>query len=104
MPFAQPSKRKNRLWRFWCGATAPALTLGCSSRPARTLPGQRPPWRTLALNPSIVSLEDGMKGKTLISALALIAALPKVAWAATVTGRITYLDLNMHRLMLDNSD
>ena len=45
-----------------------------------------------------------MKGKTLISALALIAALPKVAWAATVTGRITYLDLNMHRLMLDNSD
>jgi hypothetical protein len=58
----------------------------------------------LALNLIIVSLEDEMKGKTLISALALVAALPTGAWAATVTGRITYTDLNNHRLMLDNSD
>jgi len=45
-----------------------------------------------------------MKGKNLISALALLAGMPSAASAATVTGRITYLDLNTHRLMLDNSD
>ena len=44
-----------------------------------------------------------MKGKILISALALMA-LSSSAWAITVTGRITYLDLNARQLMLDNSD
>lgn len=45
-----------------------------------------------------------MKNRLLISTIALVAALPSAAWAATVTGRITYLDLSAHHLMLDNSD
>lgn len=45
-----------------------------------------------------------MKRKILLSTVALIAALPSSVWAATATGRITYLDLNAHQLMLDNSD
>ena len=45
-----------------------------------------------------------MKGKILVSALGFTMALSSVAWAATVSGRITYLDLNAHKLMLDNSD
>jgi hypothetical protein len=49
-------------------------------------------------------MEDEMKGKILISALGLTMALSSSAWAATVSGRITYLDLDAHKLMLDNSD
>jgi hypothetical protein len=49
-------------------------------------------------------LEEEMKSTLLISTIALVAALPSAAWAATVTGRITYLDLNAHHVMLDNSD
>ena len=45
-----------------------------------------------------------MKNRVLISAIALVATLPSAAWAVTVTGRITYLDLNAHHVMLDNSD
>jgi hypothetical protein len=45
-----------------------------------------------------------MKSRVLISAIALVASLPSAAWAATVTGRITYLDPNGHHVMLDNSD
>lgn len=45
-----------------------------------------------------------MKGKILISAFGLTMALASAASAATVSGRITYLDLDAHRLMLDNSD
>ena len=45
-----------------------------------------------------------MKGTTLISTIALMAVLPSAAWAATITGRITYLDLISHHVMLDNSD
>lgn len=45
-----------------------------------------------------------MRNKFLVSAIALVASLPGAAWAATVTGRITYLDLNGHHVMLDNSD
>jgi len=45
-----------------------------------------------------------MKNKLLISTIALVAALPTAAQAATVTGRVTYLDLSAHHLMLDNSD
>jgi hypothetical protein len=49
-------------------------------------------------------LEEEMKSKLLISTIVLLAALPSAAWAATVTGRVTYLDLSAHHLMLDNSD
>jgi len=42
--------------------------------------------------------------RVLVSALALTMALSSPAWAATVSGRITYLDLDAHKLMLDNSD
>ena len=42
--------------------------------------------------------------KVLVSALALTMALSSTALAATVSGRITYLDLDAHKLMLDNSD
>lgn len=45
-----------------------------------------------------------MKSRVLISVIALVASLPSAAWAATVTGRITYLDPNGHHVMLDNSD
>jgi hypothetical protein len=47
-----------------------------------------------------------MKGKFLVSILALVATISSSAQAATVTvtGRITYLDLNAQHLMLDNSD
>ena len=42
--------------------------------------------------------------RVLVSALAFIMVLSSAAFAATVTGRITYLDLEAHKLMLDNSD
>lgn len=45
-----------------------------------------------------------MKSRVLISVIALMASLPSAAWAATVTGRITYLDPNGHHVMLNNSD
>lgn len=45
-----------------------------------------------------------MKNRVLVSAIALVATFPSAAWASTVTGRITYLDLNAHHVMLDNSD
>ena len=45
-----------------------------------------------------------MRGKILISAFGLSMFLPCAASAATVFGRITYLDLDAHRLMLDSSD
>jgi len=45
-----------------------------------------------------------MRNRFLVSAIALVASLPSAAWAATVTGRITYLDLNGHHVMLNNSD
>jgi hypothetical protein len=45
-----------------------------------------------------------MKSRVLISVIALVASLPSAAWAATVTGRITYLDPNGHHVMLNNSD
>jgi hypothetical protein len=45
-----------------------------------------------------------MKSRALISVIALVASLPSAAWAATVTGRITYLDPNGHHVMLNNSD
>ena len=45
-----------------------------------------------------------MKRRVLISVIALGASLPSAAWAATVTGRITYLDPNGHHVMLNNSD
>jgi hypothetical protein len=45
-----------------------------------------------------------MKGKFLVSILALVATISSSAQAATVTGRITYLDLNAQHLMLNNSD
>jgi hypothetical protein len=49
-------------------------------------------------------MEDEMKGKILVSAFGLTMTLASAASAATVSGRITYLDLDAHRLMLDNSD
>jgi len=45
-----------------------------------------------------------MKHTFMASALALLTLLPSTAWAATATGRITYLDLSSHHLMLDNSE
>lgn len=45
-----------------------------------------------------------MKSRVLISVIALVASLPSAAWAATVSGRITYLDPNGHHVMLNNSD
>ena len=45
-----------------------------------------------------------MKGKIVVSALGLALTFSSAAWAATVSGRITYLDIDTHRLMLDNSD
>ena len=45
-----------------------------------------------------------MKNISLVSAIALVAILPSAARAATAIGRITYLDLKAHHLMLDNSD
>lgn len=45
-----------------------------------------------------------MKGKIVVLALGLAMTFSTAAWAATVSGRITYLDLDAHRLMLDNSD
>jgi hypothetical protein len=45
-----------------------------------------------------------MKRIALVSVLSLCTLVPGAAWAATVTGRITYLDRNSHRLMLDNSE
>jgi hypothetical protein len=49
-------------------------------------------------------MEDEMKGKIVVLALGLAMTFSTAAWAATVSGRITYLDLDAHRLMLDNSD
>lgn len=45
-----------------------------------------------------------MRGKLLVWTLGLAIALSSAASAATVSGRITYLDLGAHKLMLDNSD
>jgi len=42
--------------------------------------------------------------RVLVSALALTMALSSAALAATASGRITYLDLDAHKLMLDNND
>lgn len=42
--------------------------------------------------------------RVLVSALAFTMAVSSAALAATVSGRITYLDLDAHKLMLDNSD
>jgi len=42
--------------------------------------------------------------RVLVSALALTMALSSAALAATASSRITYLDLDAHKLMLDNSD
>jgi hypothetical protein len=47
-------------------------------------------------------MEDEMK--VLVSALTLTMALSSETLAATVSGRITYLNLDAHKLMLDNSD
>jgi hypothetical protein len=49
-------------------------------------------------------MEDDIQDKILVSALGLAVALSSAASAATVSGRITYLDFSAHRLMLDNSD
>lgn len=45
-----------------------------------------------------------MKGKIVVLTLGLAMTFSSAAWAETVSGRITYLDLDAHRLMLDNSD
>ena len=45
-----------------------------------------------------------MKRMSVVLALALLTIIPRTAWASTVTGRITYLDLNSYHLMLDNSE
>ena len=49
-------------------------------------------------------MEDEMKGRLIVLTLGLGMTFSSAAWAATVSGRITYLDLDAHRLMLDNSD
>ena len=45
-----------------------------------------------------------MKRMSVVLALALLTIIPSTAWASTVTGCITYLDLNSYHLMLDNSE
>jgi hypothetical protein len=45
-----------------------------------------------------------MKSQILVSAFLFASAVVGPAWAAPVTGRITYLDLNGGKLMLDSSE
>lgn len=44
------------------------------------------------------------KGTLFVTTLGLAIALSSGAKAETATGRITYLDMGTHRLMLDNSE